>query len=189
MAKSVIETAFNKAAESLSFFLKEEVSAEKSFIFSSEQISTERNTPGQQRYLLSTRIFGDLKGVCFLILSQEEADRIKKESLPQMAVSENKKLEEALLLETDNIISAHAIAQFSRQLQINVFGAPPLLQILPGNLLREQLNKEAGNTSSAFCIKTKFKTHSPGFSAAFIWILESSFVELIRLRAKTDLKD
>ena len=133
VARDIISQGLVKAAESLSFFMNETISLqefedENQFSIPHLEISKKGQSNIQ---LLITKVIGDLKGVCCLIFSEEEANQLRSSALPPEILESPEMMAEmsdGILLEVDNIISASVITQFSNILKVKIHGGVPALK-------------------------------------------------------------
>ena len=126
VARKIISAGLVKSAESLSFFMNETISlkdfdAEKNLDNPPLELGKKDES---NIHLLTTKVIGEMKGICCLIFSEEEANHLRKAALPQEILDSPEMMEEmsdGIMLEVDNIISASVITQFSNLL--NDYGA------------------------------------------------------------------
>jgi len=130
-------------------------------------------------YVLTTQIIGDISGKSFLILSQEESQEIFKAIKSK---SSNPELNEAFLLEIDNIISASVISEVSNMIGMEIYGDVPHLIKIHSQELQNYLSKEISNddpSSIIFC-NTIFQFDSrEKVHPQFVWKLSSRIFDLI----------
>jgi chemotaxis protein CheY-P-specific phosphatase CheC len=185
-ARSIINIGLCKAAESLSFFMKEEISF-NSLCFSVKRIedgldfTTKRGT---NIHLLITYVIGELKGVCCLVFSEEEANKLRHTALPK-EVTENPvamaEMSDAILLEVDNIISASVITQFSNILKHNIYGGvPELKKFSCGGSLDAFVKSTFLQDMYVINFKIQFTSKLLNFSPEFVWLFDSTFLDSIR---------
>jgi chemotaxis protein CheY-P-specific phosphatase CheC len=130
-------------------------------------------------YVLTTQIIGDISGKSLLIFTKEESQEIFKAI--NTSVSSDF-LNEAFLLEIDNIISASVISELSNSLGLEIYGdVPHLTKIqakeLTAFMLREMACDEHSNMifcNTTFQFDKKEKVHPQ-----FIWKLSSKVFEII----------
>jgi chemotaxis protein CheY-P-specific phosphatase CheC len=130
-------------------------------------------------YILITRIIGDISGKSFLILNDEESQEIFKAVNTSLS---NQMLNEAFLLEIDNIISASVIAELSNTLELEIYGDVPKLLKVHANELQDFLTNEIASEDPAGIIfsNTTFQFDSKDkIHPQFIWKLSSRIFELI----------
>ena len=185
VAAKIVADGLAKAAESLSFFLKEQV--EVAHIDNEEcDIGYTLNIERKDRvdiHLMSTAIMGEMKGLCCLVFSKEEADLVKKAALPEELHNDEqamKEMGEAFLLELDNIISAAVITEFANRLESRIFGDVPGLEVLDEKGMFEYLNQQAREEMFFLNFKASFKSNIVDFVPEFIWMFDSSFAEKVK---------
>lgn len=182
-AENIINRGLQEAAEALSFFMKQPVRA-ASIKWSDLQLSEQ--LPHAQRddnYLLITELVGDIKGLCCLIFSSDEAHLLQQTALPPEVMADEvmaKTMGEAILLEVDNIIAAAVITQLANLLQRQLHGAVPELRVLSAveldNFVQERLEEQA----HVFNFKANFKTADGAFGPAFLWFVQEPMLSAIR---------
>jgi chemotaxis protein CheY-P-specific phosphatase CheC len=184
-AKSIINKGLSRAAESLSFFMKEEIHFnELSFSVNKVQKeSTFTSKPGKNIHLLITNVIGELKGVCCLIFSEDEADKLRSTALPKEILDNPAmmlEMSDAIMLEVDNIISASVITEFSNILNNKIHGGVPELKKMS---LHEINNYVASNFSRDMYIinfKTRFSSGQLDFNPEFVWLFDNTFLHSVR---------
>ena len=127
--------------------------------------------------VLTTQIIGRVSGKSFLVFSEREIDEIFK-SLG----NKNKSLEEAFLLEIDNIISASVISDLSNALAIEVYGDVPQLTHIQAPELKEFIRSEVSREDSLhlICSKATFHfDHTKDVHPQFIWKINSKVFDII----------
>ncbi|MGL5892852.1 MAG: hypothetical protein ACRC3B_23360, partial [Bacteroidia bacterium] len=136
-ALHIARAGLEKAAESLTFFMKQTVRVNDSG-FSLQPASNLDDFPlrtGNSLYLLITDVVGELPGVCCLVFTEEEANQLRHAALPASVTSNPEMMAEmgdAFLLEVDNIISASVVTQFSNYLKCRIHGGVPRMKKLNG---------------------------------------------------------
>jgi chemotaxis protein CheY-P-specific phosphatase CheC len=184
-AEEIISKGLSKAAQSLSFFMKEHISLkETDFNISSEQtIEIKKSKVEENLFVLSTEIKGELKGICFLVFDQEEKDEICKVTLPPDIINNPDKLkamQEPLLLEIDNIISASVITQLANNLKQKVYGDVPQLTLLTPSALKENIQQQMKPDRLIIGFQTEFISSKSHFHPEFFWILEPEFLQSVK---------
>jgi hypothetical protein len=117
LAEKIINIGLAKASDSMAFFTKEKVllnSLEVTLKEMSVIESFSQKDQGDQIAILSTELIGELTGICFLIFSEMDCQKIEEVCLPEQfrsAVMNSTEMLDALLLEMDNIIAASVITQ------------------------------------------------------------------------------
>ena len=181
VAKELMSAGLQKAAQSLSFFMKEEITL-KSTNFttdSSHFVIQDAN----EYYVLTTVIKGELGGVCFLVFTPEEKNEICKVALPAEIFNNEQKLkamQEPLLLEIDNIISASVITQLANKLKTKMYGDVPSLRIENKDNLTDLLGKHFNADKLVLEFQAEFISTKSHFHPIFIWVLEADFINRVR---------
>lgn len=129
--------------------------------------------------VLTTQVIGRISGKSFLVFSEREMEEIFR-----TLGSKNRVLEEAFLLEIDNIISASVIADLSNALGIEVYGDVPQLVHIHAHALRGFIRTEVAREDSShmFCSKSTFHfDQSKDVHPQFIWKINSKVFDVIPL--------
>lgn len=130
-------------------------------------------------YVLVTHIIGDIAGKSFLFFNREESEEIFK-ALKSSMVSES--LNEAFLMEIDNIISASVISEISNTFNLEIYGDVPHLNKIHSRDLQEFLTKEISkeDPSSVIFSNTTFQfDQKDRVHPQFVWKLSSKIFDLI----------
>ncbi|PBQ33754.1 hypothetical protein CNR22_18860 [Sphingobacteriaceae bacterium] len=184
-AKSIINQGLSKAAESLSFFMKEQISF-KELSFSINKLNPDTNftqKSGENIHLLITNVIGELKGVCCLIFSEQEADKLRHTALPPEIVSNPElmaEMSDAIMLEVDNIISASVITQFSNILNHKIYGGVPELKKLSSVEMNDYMTSHFLQDLYIINFNTQFKSSQLNFNPEFIWLFDTTFLDSIK---------
>jgi len=185
IAKEIIAQGLAKAAESLSFFMKESITLKETDF----DISNDKNvfirtvSHAENLYVLRTEMKGELKGVCYLVFNKEEKDEICKAALPKDIVDNPEKLksmEEPLLLEVDNIIAASVVTQISNHLKKKVYGDVPSLLAMSSDVLKSKIIEQMQPDKFIIGFQTEFISSKSHFHPEFFWILEPEFLNCVR---------
>jgi chemotaxis protein CheY-P-specific phosphatase CheC len=185
-AREIVNTGLLKAAESLSFFMKEKISLDDMDLnFNKSSIPADFTSKnGDNIHLLLTNIIGELKGVCCLIFSEEEADKLRHTALPPEVTSNPEimnEMRDGILLEVDNIISASVITQFSNILKHKIYGGVPAIKKLNREQLNQYVKEKLEDDMFIINFNTHFVSSSINFSPQFLWLFDSSFAESIKV--------
>lgn len=186
LTKELINIGLEKAAQSMAFFTKDEVSINSTDVHI-KPMSVLGNLiskdSSQELVILTTEIMGDVGGVCYLIFSEEEVKRIQDKSLPSSILNDPEKLAvmgDAILLEMDNIIVASVVTQLANALDTKMYGSVPALSRTISNGF-EQIYTSAQNSSNFFLyFKAEFKTKGVDINPDFIWLLDDNYMEGVK---------
>jgi chemotaxis protein CheY-P-specific phosphatase CheC len=184
-AKEIINIGLAKAADSLSFFMKEKILI-RSIDFEIKEIASIQgisSLKGDKCYVLTTRLIGELKGICYLVFSEEEKERIYKLSLPETITSSPEKMREmgpAILLEIDNILAASVITQFANLLRYKIHGGVPDLKEMQSADFRNFILQNSDKQDLVLSFKAEFIASGQNFNPQFFWILDNNFFEGVK---------
>ena len=180
ITKEIINIALSKAADSLSFFIKEKVLIQlldlKMDSHNYAPLSKKNGT--QKSYLLTTHIKGDISGKAYLVFNEAEVEKLVEANLPDSIKSnpvEKANMTDAILLEVDNIITASVITQFANILQCKLYGDVPQLDIMEQKELNPFLNKNNPELLNVMYISSRFITKDLDTSPEFIWLMDDQF--------------
>jgi len=190
IANEIVNLGLQKAAESMAFFTKEKVEL-KGIDVKQEGISKIDSIfpcdTNETKYVLTTEIKGDLKGICYLIFSEQEVNKILGVSLPKSILEDPEKLavmSDAILLEMDNIIVASVVTQFSNSFQYKMYGDVPRLSKSNCIEFKELMKKENSGREQFIYFKSAMHTKELDICPDFLWMLDDKFIEGVRNHAK-----
>lgn len=126
LATDTTVIALANAAQSLGKMLKEDVGIENVGLYMGDEMPLPNLGTNDSFFVLSTEVNGEMNAHTLLIFNQENAQKIYKSLLPAN-VSKQKDMQEAILLEVDNIISAAVVSKFSDILNRHITGHVPYL--------------------------------------------------------------
>lgn len=184
-AREIVNRGLLKAAESLSFFMKETISLDElAYDFNKPSNPADfTSKKGENIHLLLTEVIGELKGVCCLIFSNEEADRLRQATLSPEITSNPEimaEMNDGILLEVDNIISASVITQFSNILKHKIHGGVPMLKKLNNEGINQYVKSKLEDDMFIISFNTHFVSAHLDFSPQFLWLFDSSFTKSIK---------
>jgi len=192
VAKKIISTGLVKSAESLSFFMNETITlkdfdAEKQLYQPPLELSKKSESNIQ---LLTTKVIGEMKGICCLIFSEEEANHLRSAALPPEILNSPEMMAEmsdGIMLEVDNIISASVITQFSNLLKVKIHGGVPNLKKVTFNEMEEYISGEVNNELYLISFKTSFESSKAQFNPEFVWLFDNTFIDCIKKYAALEI--
>jgi chemotaxis protein CheY-P-specific phosphatase CheC len=173
----IMNSGFERAADSFSKMVNRsiKITNSKSMLV----VNNKASLPEEKGmlYILTTRVIGDLYGKSFLIFSEEEYQEIVC-SMSTSIVSEA--LNEAFLIEIDNVISAPVIAELSRSLDLEVYGDVPQLTKINANglnsfILGEMVKEEP----DCIITNTTLQFEQKKIHPQFIWKWSSKILQII----------
>lgn len=169
----IMSAGFERAARSFSNLINRKVKVTRcsSVMMQPSKGSQAFAEETGQLYVLVTQIIGDVSGKSFLIFSQDESEEVFKAMNLRKS---NEALNEAFLLEIDNIISASVIAELSESLCIEVYGDVPELFRVAASDLKRFVATETGDDNHAnviFCNTTFQFDERESIHPQFVWNL------------------
>ena len=191
VAKEIISAGLVKAAESLTFFMNETITLkdfEEDKLIEQPPLELCKKEEASI-LLLTTKVIGDLKGVCCLIFSEEEADHLRQAALPPEILESPEMMAEmsdGIMLEVDNIISASVITQFSNLLKVKIHGGVPDLKRVNYKEMESIIQEDINNELYLISFKTSFESAKVAFNPEFIWLFDNAFIESIKEYAKNN---
>lgn len=192
VAKKIISTGLVKSAESLSFFMNETITlkdfdAEKQL----HQPPLELGKKNESNiHLLTTKVIGEMKGICCLIFSEEEANHLRSAALPPEILNSPEMMAEmsdGIMLEVDNIISASVITQFSNLLKVKIHGGVPDLKKVSFEEMEDYISREVNNELYLISFKTSFESSKAQFNPEFVWLFDNTFIDNIKKYAALEV--
>lgn len=188
LAREIVDAGYQNAAKSFSLVIQQniEIAISEIEVTKAEPSYSKFLKSGQNITMLTTKIIGEVSGKSFLLLNEEERAAIYSACLsPQKDEAVRKKMEEAILKEIDNIISATVITQFSNALGFSIYGDVPYLTTIPSNEIVAVIAKDFEKEPDYFLtVNTRFFfENNMALQPYFFWILSSRFLERIREKA------
>ncbi len=186
VAKSIIVQGLQKAAESLTFFMNETITLkdfENDKLLDNPPVELIKKSDEQNILLLTTKVIGELKGVCCLIFSEEEANHLRQAALPPEILNSPEMMAEmsdGIMLEVDNIISASVITQFSNMLKVKIYGGVPDLKRVNYAEMETIIQEDIENELYLISFKTSFESTKVAFNPEFVWLFDQTFIESVK---------
>lgn len=179
ITKEIIHIALTKAADSLSFFIKEKVMIKLFDLKINQNYSPiSKKDANAKSYLLTTCIRGDIAGKAYLVFNESEVAKLVEINLPDSIKNnpiEKARMTDAVLLEIDNIITAAVVTQFANILNCKIHGDVPMLNILPENELNPFLDQQNTGHYNVIYFNSRFITSNSDINSEFIWLMEDKF--------------
>jgi len=193
ITKEIIHIGLSKAAESLSFFIKEKVMIQ---IVDIKVNSNDFNPISKKeddgvKCLLTTNIIGEITGTSYLVFNTSEVNKIISTNFADVVFKsedERDKMSSAILLEIDNIITASVLTQFSNILQKKMYGDVPAIDIVEKNKLNEHLNEKNKNNLNVIYINSHFITDKIDINPEFIWLMDDNFFSTVKSLVRDEKK-
>lgn len=135
-------------------------------------------------HILRTELAGDLRGICHLIFTSDEVNKIYKKCLPEKVLdsddSDAQVMRLELLKEIDNIMAASVITEFANSLDVGIYGKVPSLHVMEANEVNKYIHAESVTLSPLIQFSSVFHTGDIDIKSDFIWLLEEEFIQKIK---------
>jgi chemotaxis protein CheY-P-specific phosphatase CheC len=174
ITQEVIQIGLAKAADTLSFFVKEKVLLQLNEVKVNDGSATwpSPKMGTAQNYVIRTELRGDIMGVAYLVFDEQEAQQLAN---IQAWGRVQEEMKEALLMEVGNILTAAVITQFANILQRNMHGHVPELSLLPSSALGALIGLGHSAEFNAISFKAVFRSESVDVKPEFVWFMEKKF--------------
>ena len=183
--KELFNISLSKAADSLSFFIRNKIFIKDLQLDSDnpsniELISEQFN---DANVVLKTSIKGEFTAETYLLFSDQDITNFFKVAHP---INPDAKLEDELsrefLLEVDNILTASVVTELSNILDIGIYGDVPQL-VTDTQAIKQQLSSDP---ESVRCLQVIARYVSDGLviEPRFIWFIDRVFLERMRVYAE-----
>lgn len=172
--QKMMQVAIQRAAKALSVLLNESV--EPQTLNFTQQIQIKNLLPeAPVQYLLLSLVKGDWNAQSFLILSQDNVQKMAK-----LAPGAEDSFQTALLLEVDNILTAAVVSEMVDLLELQAYGDLP--QVIEGSqeTLQQKIEKSLEDFPLLFSLNVDFHTETEDFSGIFIWCFPEEFHDIIQ---------
>ncbi|MDH5475231.1 MAG: hypothetical protein OEX22_06030 [Cyclobacteriaceae bacterium] len=135
-------------------------------------------------HLLKTEIKGEIKGICYLVFTIDEINKIHQKCLPTK-ILESQSLNDmmmkgAILKEIDNMLSAAVITEFANRLKVDIYGDVPNLKVVKENTINSIIDEEAEEHECFVNFRTIMHAEELDISADFIWLMDDDFIDSIK---------
>lgn len=134
--------------------------------------------------ILKTDLIGDLSGTSYLILSNDDVQKIYQTCLPKELHPEsnedllNMKID--FLTEIDNMVSAAFITEISNVLNVEIFGQVPIICQMEIAEVQPYLEDQSNSLKTFVHFKAEFEISNMTIKPDFVWIFHKSFLKLIK---------
>jgi chemotaxis protein CheY-P-specific phosphatase CheC len=186
-AKDIITFGLLDSARLLEVFIKLEIKLDLGDDFSISENSSNMNITdkGDEIYLLTSELIGEIKGTSYLIFSKEEVKSIMASIYPNKEFTEEKykKKANALILETDNIITAGVMSNLANVFNFRTYGGVPQLNIVNHNEAIRIISEGTKKDDYVF-FKAILSSKMGNIKADFIWLLDKAFVDGVKTVSK-----
>lgn len=129
-------------------------------------------------YIMLTEYVGDVLADTFLVIDQANAKKIAHKLYPSPKVSSE--LQEAILLETDNILAAAVATKYADFLGHSITGDVPKMVRKNPEETQEFINDKLEHDHTHFSFVTNFKSKELKLEAYFVCAFRDSFGDAIK---------
>jgi chemotaxis protein CheY-P-specific phosphatase CheC len=139
--------------------------------------------PETPSVLLSTEIKGSISAKSYLIFSLPDASRtlgMFGAATPAGACASLSEVQQAILLELDNIVTAAVVTQLANLLEVFSYGDVPFIQQVPEGTLLAYLGSEVEDYEVMLQIKAQFVTTTSQATPYFICFFKADFLAAIK---------
>lgn len=174
----IIEEAFASSAMSFSVFINKHVSIEIVKINSGMNLENLSTNLGLVNYVLLSELKGDLRGKCYLKVTDDDAKTLFKLSLPTEYL-QSESMQGGILMELDNILTASMVTVFSNRLNLKSYAYVPTLMKINDQALITLIEADCKHEELVFDFYTRFNIEKTTVTPEFIWVMESNFPSLL----------
>lgn len=191
VTRELLNIAFANSADSFSAIAKQTVLFEP-IMFEIDQDAENfkiASTGKDDWIVLETSIMGSMTGKSYLLFDSEQAEYIHEVGLPKQIKGEQRKmLEDAILLEIDNMLAAAVITEFSNLMNLPMYGGVPSMQKIQeadvNKLVKTDLDNFSKNESEKYyVVKTNLTyilSEKSTIKPQFVWIFSEVFLNAIK---------
>ncbi len=166
--QSLIEEALQHAANVFSSFINKEVKLE---IVSTKHENEKTENQNDPIIVLLSELKGALKGKSYLKIKPLDAQNLFLVCLPE-PYKDQEEMQNAILLELDNILTAAVVTVFSNHLAIKTHAHVPQLMSIQSYQLDEMIDSDQKNNHLIFYFNTKFNIQQHSILSEFIWVMD-----------------
>ncbi|MEQ9438834.1 MAG: hypothetical protein RIG62_07280 [Cyclobacteriaceae bacterium] len=185
VAQQIIEAGYTNAAQSFSGIAQRQVTIKTSTLEIADEQSEHMLAKEGTLRLVTTEVMGEARGKSYFLLDEGECEAIYQACLPPSDNDDSRKImEEAIIKEIDNIISAAVITEFSNRLQVTIFGdVPQLFDGSPAEITERIQADFSDPQNQGFYLFTNtyfvFEDNTQ-LQPQFFWKLPSDFLQRIK---------
>ena len=137
-------------------------------------------------HVVKVKLKGEIGGAFYFIINGHEVDLINKVCLPKellslTSLSENKMMKHGFMSEIENMIASLSIGEISDFLGVQLLSEVPEVNIMPGHEVNTYLQQENFINGTSFFVKSVLNGVVVNISPFFIWMLDASFINKLRL--------
>jgi chemotaxis protein CheY-P-specific phosphatase CheC len=189
VTKELISMALANAADSFSKMTHEQVliSGYKMKVIEPGDVETllVDSAENTDYFMLNTQIKGQISAQTYLMINHKDTGSILNifaPGQPAPALDQLTELQEATLLELDNIITAAMVTQISNILEVFAYGDVPSLQHLPQPEIIDHFREDIKSFDVILLINARFRSDLTNMNPHFICFFKTDFLaSVIRL--------
>lgn len=189
VARQLLHTALGNAATAFSKMATAQVAIKDFNVYipgNDSFAKAVKEESGASSFMLTTEMKGDLSAKSYLILDQSDINKLYKIFLQQaththLPSGEPSPLQQSVLLELDNILSASVITQIADLLKVFVYGDVPHLYCLSQKDMSVFFHQEALAHNPALCMQAKFYLPTTQIAPSFLWFFKADFLLSVKV--------
>ena len=170
-----VRSGYEKSVTALAFMVKQHLNIENLKILNKHS-EKDLSLIGEKQFnVLTTQIIGDTKGKSYLFLSEKDAAEMFKLTTGQEP--DNDEFLEAVLKETDNIVSAAFISVIADQYKLKVYGDVPHYFKMTQEEISDQYSKDIVDFGEEMIlVKANLISDDRSVNVGFDWIIDPKFI-------------
>lgn len=178
-ASKLIHEAFENSAKAFSLFINKKVSIGNIEVKPPHPFYETKKDDHTIIFSLLSELKGEIKGKCYLIFTESDANALFSLCLKDAAL-ENENMQNAILLELDNILTAAVVTIISNKLKTQSYAYVPSITKTTHKELLQNINIDQKEDNLIFDFLARFQMNEVEIKSEFIWVLEPKFAEIIK---------
>ena len=188
MLEALMKSALDNSAQAFSVMIKKKIDHH----FHLERFDTATDLEDilaiyheGQYTVLETKMLGDLRGVCYLMMEKTTSSQIAELTIPEFLKGKaDAGMADAMLLELDNVLSAATITVFSNAMKKSTYGGVPGMKNLALNDLNTLLNKEydkyrkGESPSPGLVVYAEYSVEGVTGLPGYVWVFNGDFCDV-----------
>ena len=188
--KELVNIGYAHSADALSMILFEGVLMQQ-VDFEGDVSKYRSSNPGTNFILLKTELMGELSGISYLYISEQQAKVVFDKCLPEWDGNNpdsRKEMEKAILMEIDNMLAASVVTKLSNLLGVNLYGGVPEIMVLTDKETDQLFEQQQKEFPGASCYSYFRPLSAQSFQPGFTWFFGDDFKEKVNALAEDDSK-
>lgn len=186
----LVNIGYAHSADALSMILFEGVLMQQ-VDFSGDISKYRSSNPGKNFILLKTELMGDLSGISYLYMSEQQAKVVFDRCLPEWDGTNpeaRKEMEKAILMEIDNMLAASVVTKLSNLLGVTLYGGVPEILVLNEEETDKLFKEKQAEFNGASCYSYFRPLTAQSYQPGFVWFFGEDFVEKVDELVNDDSK-